>query len=226
MAESGAFKDRWLLRLNPYEVIEGLLIVLLTIFSLPTTLAVSTERLVTNTNDSGPGSLRQAIIDSDLCNTGDTIMFESSVTGNTTLTTVLLEIQLAVSIISPGACLLLVSGGGADRVFAVDSGTTVTISGLTIEGAVGGARLQNNGTRTLNNVTVSGNVGGSFGDGIVNLSSGMLTLANSTVSGNFYSSEGGGIYNEGVLALTNSTVFGNFLTEGGWGPTSITNLVQ
>ena len=34
---------------------------------------------VTNTNDSGAGSLRQAILDADTANTDDTIMF--SVTG-------------------------------------------------------------------------------------------------------------------------------------------------
>ena len=62
---------------------------------------------VTNTNDSGIGSLRQAISDSS---PGDTIDFDSSLNGLTiTLTTGELLIDKDLSIIGPGANLLAVN---------------------------------------------------------------------------------------------------------------------
>ena len=51
---------------------------------------------VTNTNDSGPGSLRQALVDA---NDGDTISF--AVTGTIGLTTAELEINHDVTILGP-----------------------------------------------------------------------------------------------------------------------------
>jgi hypothetical protein len=115
--------------------------------------------------------------------------------------------------------------GGNYRIFTVDSGTTVSLSGLTISNGYlqdfDGGGIFNSGTLTLNNATVSGNstlVAGSGGGGIANVY-GTLTLNNSTVSGNFtptYFSVGGGIINyQGTVALNNSTVSGNFANEGG-----------
>jgi hypothetical protein len=59
---------------------------------------------VTNTNDSGPGSLRQALADA---NNGDTVNF--SVTGTITLTSGELLLDKGVNISGPGANLLAVS---------------------------------------------------------------------------------------------------------------------
>ena len=60
----------------------------------------------------------------------------------------------------PGAGLVTVSGGGAVRVFEVDSGVTATISGLTISGGSttgNGGGSDNDGTATLTDCTISGN---------------------------------------------------------------------
>src|SRR3954447_4128353 len=83
---------------------------------------------VTNTNDNGPGSLRQAITDAA---SGDTINF--SVIGTITLTTGQLVIDKNLGIKGPGANQLLVSGNNASRVFYVDSGVTAALAGITIK---------------------------------------------------------------------------------------------
>ena len=63
---------------------------------------------VTNNNDSGPGSLRQAIANSS---PGDTIDFDSSLSGQTiTFTSGGLTINKNLTIAGPGANLLAVDG--------------------------------------------------------------------------------------------------------------------
>ena len=130
---------------------------------------------VMNTNDSGAGSLRQALANA---NDGDTIDFDSSLNGQTiTLTSSELLINKSITISGPGANILAVDGNHARRVFHITSGNTVTISGLSI---------------------TNGNAG-SFGGGIFNDAtsggSATLTLSNCTVSGNRAASIGGGICN-------------------------------
>ena len=131
-------------------------LVMLAVFSISSALALPTPRLVTNTNDSGDGSLRQTIIDADASNTGDTIMFSSGVTGTITLSSGSLVIEHSLTIIGPGASTLAISGGGTSQVFIVDSGATVLISGLTIQDgtAAFGGGIGNSGILTLTNCTL------------------------------------------------------------------------
>ena len=164
--------------------------------------------IVSNTNDNGPGSLRQALVDA---NDGDTID-ATDISGVITLTSGELIIDNSVTINGAGADVLAVDGNAASRVFFIASAVTVTISGLTIRnGQVGitggGIDNENDATVTISNCTVSGNMAG-LGSGIFN--GGMLTIANSTVSGNL-ANEGAGTYNDGsgTLTITNSTVSGN-----------------
>src|SRR5213596_1292001 len=82
---------------------------------------------VTNTNDSGAGSLRQALASA---NDGDTI--DCGVTGTITLTTGELLVNKSVTINGPGLDNLTVDGNHATRVFHVSGGVTATIDGLTI----------------------------------------------------------------------------------------------
>jgi hypothetical protein len=62
---------------------------------------------VTNANDSGPGSLRQAIADANL---GDTIDFSLSYPALITLTSGELVISKNLTITGPGASHLAISG--------------------------------------------------------------------------------------------------------------------
>src|SRR5262249_10238412 len=118
--------------------------------------------------------------------------------------------------ISGPAAGVTVSGGNATRVFQVDAGATVSLSGLTVsKGAAAlaglgdfGGGIANFGTLTLTGCTVSANSARSSGGGIFNFRT--LTLIGCTVSANSARSSGGGIFNNGgTLTLTNCTVSAN-----------------
>ena len=103
------------------------------IASFATSAAAATTITVQNTNDSGAGSLREALANA---NAGDTIDL-TGLAGKITLTSGQLAIEDAVTIQGPGALALTVDGNGASRVFYMRedlAGGTVTISGLTITG--------------------------------------------------------------------------------------------
>ncbi len=85
---------------------------------------------VSNRNDSGAGSLRQAIADAAA---GDIITFD--IKGTITLTSGPLTIARDLTIQGPGPIKLRISGNHASRVFVINSGA-VAISGITITGGM------------------------------------------------------------------------------------------
>jgi len=186
--------------------------------------AMAATITVTNTDDSGVGSLREAIASAA---PGDTINF--SVTGTITLTSGELLISKDLTITGPGASRLAISGNNASRVFRIPAGT-VSISNVTIQngniptGQQGGGGIFNQGTLTLNNVvvrnnTVNGTDSPDVGGGICNgwgLGKGTLIINDSMISGNT-AARGGGIFNTGAetLTITNSTVTGNTAIRAG-----------
>jgi len=89
---------------------------------------------VTNTNDDGPGSLRQALA---IANNGDRINF--AVTGTITLIDDGLLVNKNVTVSGPGANQLSIDGSNTSQgVFHVVSDEAVTISGLTVtNGGIG-----------------------------------------------------------------------------------------
>src|SRR5215467_8192070 len=113
--------------------------------------------LVTNTNDSGPGSLRDALA---VANDGDTID-ATGVSGTILLTTGELQITHDVTINGPGAENLAVNGNATFRVFN-NLGLNASISGLTIingrvADATGGGGILNQGGLTLSNDDIVSN---------------------------------------------------------------------
>lgn len=200
--------------------------------------------VVTNTGDNGgvnpapndgTGTLRQAIVDANASGGADVITFNSGVTGTILLSAALPDLADGATISGPGANVLTVrrdpNAATSFRIFTVNSGNTVTISGLTISGGLittsgFGAGINNGGTLMISDCTVSGNSitsqTTSFGGGIYN--GGILTIINSTVSGNsVFPSSGGGIYNVGTLTITNSTVSGNSARFSGGGVANFNN---
>ena len=89
---------------------------------------------VTSGADSGPGTLRQAIVDA-----ADPATRSFAKKVNTiTLTTGELDIAKNLDIEGPGAKKLTISGNDVSRVFAISAGETVTIGGLRITRWAGG----------------------------------------------------------------------------------------
>ena len=181
---------------------------------------------VTNTNDSGAGSLRDAIVTANNTVGPDVITFNASVTGTITLTSGQLYISDEVDVQGPGAATLTVSGNNATRVFYIynsDALINVTISGLTItQGAdsIGAGVVDWGENLTLDHVTISNNVASGPGGGVALPSgSGTLTILNSTISGNS-AAAGGGIYlydNASPTLIQDSIISGNQATLGSGG---------
>ncbi len=195
--------------------------------------ALLSTLVVTNAKDSGSGSLRQTIADAS---SGDTITFAHDLRGQTiTLTSGELEVSQDLTIDGPGSGELAVSGDDSSRVFQIDPGADVTISGLTITDGLAsdGAGISNQGTLTLENCAVTDNqanedqpgfvVFPGIGGGLDNAALATMTILGSTISGNasvgttvFTEAQGGGIANDGIMTITNSTVSDNqALANGG-----------
>jgi len=155
---------------------------------------------VTTAADSGAGSLRAEIA---AAHSGDTINFAASVRGTITLTSGELVVNKSLDFEGPGVKKLAISGGGSSRVFEVDAGAQVTLSGLTIENGDGVAGFD------------LGDPNAGKGGGILNF--GTLTVSNCLVTqnGDWTVNMGGGIFNAGTLSLSASTVTLNSATQGG-----------
>jgi Ca2+-binding RTX toxin-like protein len=162
---------------------------------------------VTNNNDSGAGSLRQAI--ADVC-AGGTITFDGDYT-------IPLASQLVIDrdmTIDGAGHSVTVSGNNAVRVFAVNYGVTSNLQNLIVANGhanVGGGIANNGGTLNINDCTFESNTADN-GGGIHN-NGGTVNIANSTFELNTTGGKGGGIYNTGTMNITNSTVAGNRATQ-------------
>jgi hypothetical protein len=123
--------------------------------------------VVTTLADSGPGSLRQAILDANEQPGPDVIDFAPGLHGTILLTSGALRITDSVTIQGPGAFWLTVNGNRTSRIFEVEgAGNTVIVEGLTItqglaQGLVypglGGGILLVNSSLTLSRVLLSEN---------------------------------------------------------------------
>src|SRR5438270_4384612 len=65
---------------------------------------------VLNTNDSGPGSLRQALLDANSMPEQNTILFGAGVTGTIDVANQLPELSSAIDLVGPGPASLIVQG--------------------------------------------------------------------------------------------------------------------
>ena len=183
---------------------------------------------VTNGNDSGPDSLRQALADA---NDGDTINFDASV-GTVMLTTAELAIDKSLTLSGAPQMVTVERASQTDfRIFHVMPGHSVEINGLTITGGslVGnGGGILSGAILTISNCAISGNSITRVdsveysGAGIYNV--GTMTIVNSTVNNNqglvmgLFPPFGGGISNDGgTLTIQNTTISENSVAFNGWG---------
>jgi CSLREA domain-containing protein len=199
--------------------------------------------IVTNANDAGAGSLRQALLDANASPGAETILFEPVFFGATrtiNLAGALPDITESLTINGPGPNLLTVrrDAGGDYRIFTILSGQTVVLAGMTITGgndSSGGGGIQSSGDLTVTNCQISGNQSSVAGGGIFN-NGGTLTVTHSTIANNTcngsFTSGGIDSSSTGSVTLLNTTISGNSVTgadgsNGGglWttSPTTITN---
>ena len=178
--------------------------------------------IVTNTADSGVGSLRYEIGLANSAGGASTIAFGSLFNTPQTITLTSGQLELSNTIepetITGPAAGVTVSGGGLSRVFQVDSGVTASISGLTITGGTttgNGGGILNEGMLTIEDSTIQDNSASSYGGGVFN-ENGTVTITNVTISGNSSSFAAGGIGSQfGTTTLTDCTVSGNSALFGG-----------
>ncbi|MGB8980631.1 MAG: choice-of-anchor Q domain-containing protein, partial [Anaerolineales bacterium] len=177
----------------------------------------STALLVSNSADSGPGSLRQAIADAVA---GSRIMFDPALAGQTIMLESDLTIGKSLTVDGSGLSPQLTISGGSIAHIEIDGVTppTVTITDLTIaEGytAGDGGAIFSNGDLILVNCTLRDNH--ALGDGGA-VYSYKLTVRNTTVHQNQADSGGGAFAFVGTAAdytIVNSTVAHNQAGIGG-----------
>lgn len=187
--------------------------------------------VVTNTNDNGMGSLRQAVLDSNALSGADTIEFASGLSGNITLTSGEIGIGDALTINGPGSSVIMVSGNNASRILDISSapsGSSINISGLTFTngfgsgfsssgGAIRGTNQSLQVTACVFSANKSAGTFNGIGGAIV-LTAGTLTATNSIFTGNTAATRGGALAIQSTgckLTLNGCAVSGNSSADGG-----------
>lgn len=160
---------------------------------------------VSDSENAGPGTLRQAILNANATDAPDVIEFNVGSTGST------IDLEAGLPIIAKP---LTISGPTGSRltvrsfvdtpvtVFSTANAGAVTLRDLTISGGIAGSGVAAgiealNTALTLERMHITGNRNTSSGAGGINTTGGSLTLSRSTVSGNT-ADAGGNQQNYGV----------------------------
>jgi len=203
-------------------------------------LAVHAHLVVTTTADSGPGSLRQAIADTQ---SGGVITFAPPLSGQTiSVTNGLIGITNSVAIdASALANAVIINGHGRIRLFHCGSQTTNTFIGLTLTGGratvAGGGAILNDSVLTINQCTFTNNTANEAGAifnfatltmnnctlvgnrarfaGAIEGDGGPITLNHCTLANNFSTNDSGAILNFFNLTLNHCTIVSNQASYGG-----------
>jgi predicted outer membrane repeat protein len=174
---------------------------------------------VTNNNDNGPGSLREAIIDANANPGMDLISI--SVSGTVQLLNPLPVITDPVTILGPLSGPFAIDGNHSFRVLDI-AAVEVTLSHLIVQNgfvtgaSANGAGIRSGGSLTLHNVTISNNMAQSHGGGLY--TTGNLTITDGIFQNNSSTNgTGGGIRASGVVSITGTQFVSNSSQGDGGG---------
>lgn len=180
----------------------------------------ASDVLVSNTDDDGPGSLRQAVRNANLLDDEGPIRFDS-------IDGPFGEVQ-AIRLASPlpqitgdveingyiperlwRASGVIIHGGGNHRIFEVAPGGHLRLRYLSLVGgqADGGGAVRNDGNLLLSGVTLLRNEAARDGGAVLNR--GDAQLINVTFAGNEAGRAGGAVANEARMVVTHATVANN-----------------
>lgn len=178
---------------------------------------------VSNSDDSGAGSLRQAVIDA--C-PGDTILFSAGIDGTPIeLTSGFIHINKNLVILGNGQESTIIDGTNNSRIFYISGGSAVELKGMKIQNGYtyvsnGGGIAADNAILDLDFITIENceAADGKLG-GALYLGDTEATINHSKFSGNLAEGSGGAIYQiyGGSLSLLNSLISGNVSNENGGG---------
>ena len=151
-----------------------------------------------------------------LSSSGDTVVFDASLSGTITVSTTLYLVGTSLTI--NGSPNVIISGGNARQVFNIQSGANLTLNGLTIQDGhndMGGAINVSHSTLNLTYSTIIGSTA-SYNGGAIYNDSGTVNVTGSALQDNTSNAIGGGaIYNiSGTVNVTNSTLQGNYANTG------------
>jgi hypothetical protein len=155
---------------------------------------------VTNTNDGGPGTLRQALA---VAHDGDRITF--AVSGTITLTSGGLLVTKNVTVSGPGANELAVDGSQASFVFGVFPQRTASISGLSMRNAQVGV-YNNRGALSVSNCVLSDNSSAGLDNDAGQGPGAASTTVTNSIIGN---AQVGISNNRGTVSVVNCVLSGN-----------------
>ncbi len=191
---------------------------------------------VTNLNDTGAGSLRDAIDQANSAGGADTITFQSGLSGTINVGSQM-EITDTLAIQGPGSDAVTLDGGDATRILHTDSSSDLDVSGLTFThgdaGTNSGGAIAAYGQHLgLDDVVIS-HSSASRGGGAYLLGND-VDIKNSTFANNYASYSGGGFTSDGdssadgstqEVSITGSTVTGNTSVSNGGGMALYDNYV-
>ncbi len=222
-----------------------LALVLIALISAPCLLS-ATELTVSNSNDNGNGSLRNAV---QIAQANDVIVFEDSLS-QIVLTSGTIAIDKAVFISGPGADELSISGNDAVQIFHVMTTASVTIQGLTLSDGYGGEVSisaggdvffgggaifkETSGSLTVRDCEFVDNSSSAAGAGNENdnggavfiIGTGSVSIERCFFSGNAVSGSGAGgggalaILGDAAVELINCTFYNNSCSVAGGGVSS------
>lgn len=187
---------------------------------------------VTNVNDAGSGSLRQAVLAANGSSGDDTIVFDSAVFATAmtiTLTTGYIDISDSVRIQGPGPQLVTVSGNSASRIFVTSSAPSnskIDIEGLSFSNGKtndnGGAVLIDNEQVTFRQCSFHNNNAVARG-GAVHTTNGIVAFQDCDIRNNTSGYAGGGValFTSGRLSFLRCNVNDNVSSLLGGGGISV-----